>query len=255
MKTLTIRTTVFGDGIPKICVPITGKNKEEVLEQTANIVTLKPDCLEWRIDWFQNHSDEKEVLSVLKEIRRQIGDMILIATFRTLKEGGQAQLPYHEYEKIYLNIAKTGYADFIDVEAFSYGEISENLIDHIHLCGTKVIGSNHDFNRTPPLNEMLNRLRKLQDINADIPKLAVMPKTKEDVLNLMLATNTMNLKYADRPMITMSMSGLGCISRMTGELFGSAITFASAGQTSAPGQPDIESLRTALSLIHHTLYL
>lgn len=253
MQTLRIRNTVFGDGIPKICVPVTGKNKEEVLKQAVDIAALNPDCIEWRVDWFEHFSDEKEVCSILKELRNIIGDIILIFTFRTKKEGGLAQLPYQEYEKINVNVAKTGFADLIDVEAFSYGEISENLIDKIHRCGTKVIGSNHDFNRTPPLDEMLNRLRKLQNMNADIPKLAVMPKATGDVLNLLVATNTMASEFADRPIITMSMAGVGCISRMTGELFGSAITFASAGQASAPGQPDIASLRTALSLVHNTL--
>lgn len=253
MQTLTIRNTVFGDGIPKICVPITGKNKKEIFENAAEISLLQPDCMEWRIDWFENYSEEKEVLSVLKELRKTIGSTILIVTFRTLKEGGKAQLPYRDYEKLNVHIAKTGYADLIDVEAFSYGEISENLIDRIHLSGTKVIGSCHDFHRTPSLNEMINRLRKLQNMNADIPKLAVMPKTTADVLNLMMATNTMATEYADRPIITMSMGGIGCISRMTGELFGSVITFASVGQASAPGQPDITSLRAALSLVHNTL--
>ena len=253
MQTLKIRNTILGDGIPKICVPITGTNKEEIFEQAAKIAALKPDCIEWRIDWFENFSDEKEVAYVLKELRKIIGDIILIFTFRTLKEGGRAQLSYQTYEKININIAKTGLADLIDVEAFSYGEISENLIDRIHLCGTKVIGSSHDFNRTPSLNEMLNRLRKLQNMNADIPKLAVMPKSPKDVLELLIATNTMVTEYANRPIITMSMTGIGCISRMTGEIFGSAITFASVGQASAPGQPDIDSLRTALSLIHSSL--
>lgn len=253
MQTLKIRNTVLGDGIPKICVPITGTNKEEIFEQAAKITALKPDCMEWRIDWFKDFSNEKEVAFVLKELRKIIGDIILIFTFRTLKEGGQAQLPYQAYERINVNVAKTGLADLIDVEAFSYGEISENLIDRIHLCGTKVIGSSHDFNRTPPLNEMLNRLCKLQHMNADIPKLAVMPKSTKDVLELLAATNTMAAEFADRPIITMSMTGLGCISRMTGELFGSAITFASVGQASAPGQPDIDSLRTALSFIHGSL--
>lgn len=253
MQTLTIRNTVFGDGTPKICVPITGKSKEEIFQNAAEISLLQPDCMEWRIDWFENYSEEKEVLSVLKELRKTIGSTILIATFRTLKEGGKAQLPYRDYEKLNVHIAKTGFSDLIDVEAFSYGEISENLIDRIHLSGTKVIGSSHDFNRTPSLNEMINRLRKLQNMNADIPKLSVMPKSTADVLNLMMATNTMVTEYANRPIITMAMAGIGCISRMTGELFGSAVTFASVGQSSAPGQPDITSLRAALSLIHNTL--
>lgn len=46
----------------------------------------------------------------------------------------------------------------------------------------------------------------------------------------------MNRLYADRPIITMSMAGTGVISRLCGEVFGSALTFGAAGKASAPGQ-------------------
>ncbi|MGO0916205.1 type I 3-dehydroquinate dehydratase [Clostridioides difficile] len=39
--------------------------------------------------------------------------------------------------------------------------------------------------------------------------------------------------YADRPIITMSMSGMGVISRLCGEIFGSALTFGAAKSVSA----------------------
>lgn len=253
MQTLAIRNTVFGDGIPKICVPITGNTKEEILNHANEIATFQPDCIEWRVDWYENYTNYEDILYLLKELRKLFHEKILIFTFRTKKEGGQAQLSYKEYETLNLSVAKTGLVDFIDVEAFSFGEISETLIDKIHVCGAKVIASNHDFNRTPSFDEMLNRLRKLQNINADIPKLAVMPKSPDDVLTLLNATRTMITEFADRPIITMSMAGTGFISRMTGEIFGSAVTFASVTRATAPGQPHISDLRPALNLIHTML--
>ena len=42
--------------------------------------------------------------------------------------------------------------------------------------------------------------------------------------------------YADRPIITMSMAATGVISRVCGEVFGSALTFGAVGKASAPGQ-------------------
>lgn len=88
----------------------------------------------------------------------------------------------------------------------------------------------------------------MQEYGADIAKIAVMPKTSGDVLRLLEATNEMKEKHTETPVITMSMSGLGKVSRICGEVFGSAVTFASAGQASAPGQLPVEDMRAALRL-------
>ena len=59
----------------------------------------------------------------------------------------------------------------------------------------------------------------------------------------------MKERYADRPYITMSMGKLGLVSRISGELTGSAVTFGSASAASAPGQLPVGELRTILSLL------
>ena len=46
------------------------------------------------------------------------------------------------------------------------------------------------------------------------------------------------------------MGGDGIVSRISGEIFGSAVTFASAGYSSAPGQPDADEADRILRLIH-----
>jgi len=82
-----------------------------------------------------------------------------------------------------------------------------------------------------------------------------MPESAEDVLTLLSATNEMFKKYADRPIVTMSMGPLGVISRMSGEIFGSSMTFGAVGQVSAPGQIPVEQLATALDILHQSLKL
>ena len=91
------------------------------------------------------------------------------------------------------------------------------------------------------------------DMGADIPKMAVMPQTKKDVLTLLSATEEMASDYADRPIITMSMAGLGSISRIACEIFGSCLTFGSGAQASAPGQIGAEALHQALQIVHDAL--
>ncbi len=89
----------------------------------------------------------------------------------------------------------------------------------------------------------------MQDLGADLPKIAVMPKSPQDVLTLLAATLTMKEKYATRPLITMSMGKSGGVSRVTGRLFGSAMTFGTVGQASAPGQIAIAKLREVMDIL------
>ena len=96
--------------------------------------------------------------------------------------------------------------------------MSKKFVKTSHECGVKVIASNHDFRKTPPKAELISRMRKMQELGADIPKIAVMPQSTEDVLTLLSATEEMRRCYADRPVITMSMAGTGIVSRMCGEV-------------------------------------
>ena len=117
----------------------------------------------------------------------------------------------------------------------------------------KVVASNHDFDKTPEKEELVHRLCKMQELGADIPKIAVMPQNKKDVLTLLAATEEMASEHADRPIITMSMAGTGLVSRLCGEVFGSALTFGAVGKASAPGQMNAADLNTVLNLIHNSI--
>ena len=111
----------------------------------------------------------------------------------------------------------------------------------------------YDFAKTPEKDEIVRRLRKMQTLGADIPKIALMPNCKKDVLTLLEATLEMSEQYADRPIITMSMAGTGVVSRLTGETFGSALTFGAASKASAPGQIGVHELKQVLDIIHKSL--
>ena len=89
----------------------------------------------------------------------------------------------------------------------------------------------------------------MQGLGADIVKVAVMPQNTRDVLTLLEATEVMVREHASIPVVTMSMGPRGVISRVTGALFGSAMTFAMVGQASAPGQMEIEDLRKAMKML------
>ena len=251
MKPVVVRNVAIGEGIPKICVPIVGKTIGEILNQAKHICEIGADVVEWRVDWFVDHYESVE--NAAKQLRKVLDETPILFTFRTAKEGGERAIEPDVYVELNEKMAKSGYVDIVDVEAFIGDTYVEKVVKTSHECGVKVIASNHDFRKTPPKAELISRMRKMQELGADIPKIAVMPQSTEDVLTLLSATEEMRRCYADRPVITMSMAGTGIVSRMCGEVFGSALTFGAAGKVSAPGQIDVEELRTVLGIIHKSL--
>mgnify|MGYP004500180859 FL=1 len=253
MNTVKIRDIEIGAGAPKIIVPIVGITKEDIIEEAKTFDSIPVDVVEWRADWFEGVFDFAKVEDVLKDLRTVLGNIPLLMTFRTSKEGGEKAIEPDAYAELNIKAAQTGYVDLVDVEIFTGDEIVKKIIDGAHAAGVKVIASNHDFFKTPAKADIIYRLRKMQDMNADIPKIAVMPQNKKDVLTLLAATEEMTTNYADRPIITMSMAGTGVISRLCGEVFGSSMTFGAAKKASAPGQMGVNDLNTVLRLLHNAM--
>lgn len=248
-----VRNIKIGEGIPKICVPIVGVTKDEIVGQAKSFAAIPADIAEWRADWYAHVSDIEKVKEVLMELRAALGEIPLLFTFRTLGEGGEKAIELGGYEALNQAVAQTGDVDLIDVEVCTGDVIVRKMIDAAHAYGVKAIVSSHDFGKTPPKDEIVRRMCKMQELGADIPKIAVMPQSKADVLTLLAATEEMYREHADRPIITMSMAGDGVISRLSGEVFGSAVTFGAAGKASAPGQMGVGELAQMLLLLHESL--
>ena len=253
MNTVKIRNLEIGTGAPKVIVPIVGKTREEILAKGKELASIPLHVVEWRVDFYEDVFQIPQVLETLKGLRAALGETPILFTFRTLKEGGEKEISMEDYTALNKAVAQSGDADAIDVEIFSGDQVVLENIANIHAAGKVVVGSNHDFHKTPSQADLIYRLRKMQDMGADIPKIAVMPQNKADVLTLLAATEEMYRCYADRPIITMSMSATGVISRLCGEVFGSSMTFGAVGQVSAPGQIPADQLEQVLEILHRAL--
>ena len=250
---VVVRNIEIGSGMPKVCVPIVEKTREDILSTSKAICSTEADLVEWRADWYEDVSAFSEVIKTADMLRSILGETPLLFTFRSAREGGEKELSLESYAALLENVAKTGFVDLIDVEVFSGDDAVKNIIQTAHAHGIKVIASNHDFEGTPAREELVARLCKMQDLGADILKIAVMPQTRSDVLTLLSVTEEMSSRHTSRPVITMSMGRTGTLSRLCGEVFGSAVTFASFGKVSAPGQIAIEDLKAGLRLLHKYL--
>ena len=149
-------------------------------------------------------------------------------------------LPFVAQGKIY---------NLLDVELFAGERTVRRLVEAARERGCLTVMSSHEFSHTPDERQMLQRLCCMQALGADITKLAVMPRSFEDVTRLLSVSAAMREKYADRPYITMSMGEKGLASRVCGALTGSAVTFGSASRASAPGQMKAEDLAGVLTLM------
>ena len=253
MKTVMLRNVEVGAGAPKVIVPVVGKTREEIVAKGHELKQIPLDVVEWRVDFYEDVFNTEAVLETLKQLRAALGETPILFTFRTKKEGGEKEIDMETYLALNTAVAKSGDADALDVEIFSGDDVVKASIEAIHAAGKVGVASNHDFFKTPSQADLVYRLRKMQDMGADIPKIAVKPQNKADVLTLLAATEEMYRCYADRPLITMSMSATGVITRLCGEVFGSAMTFGAVGQVSAPGQIPVEKLNSALEIIHNAI--
>ena len=252
-KIVEVKNVKIGEGIPKIAVPIVGTNNAELIEEVKGLKGIKLDIVEWRVDFYENVEDIEKVKEILAEIRAVLTHTPILFTFRTKKEGGEREVSVEYYVKLNCEIAKTKQVDLVDVELFTGDDYVQEVVETAHANGVKVVISNHDFFKTPEKEEIVSRLTKMTELNADLPKIAVMPQSEEDVLTLLCATNEMKQKYANQPIITMSMAGMGVISRIAGEFFGSVLTFGAAKKASAPGQIGVEDLNTVLEILHKSI--
>lgn len=244
-KTVNLRKIILGSGRPKIAVPITGKTEKEILDQAKAITEKQPDVVEWRIDFFEGVTNPDELTTTGSHLRKVLGDLALLTTFRTKGEGGELALDDRNYFEICDSVIDGGYTDALDVERFHDEDRVRATVEKAHANNVVVIMSNHDFDKTPAQSEIVSRLTGMVELGADVAKMAVMPNSPTDVLTLLNATNQAH-QSLEQPLITMSMGDLGKVSRIAGELVGSCLTFGTVGAASAPGQISLARLRDDL---------
>lgn len=252
MNTIKIKNVEIGQGVPKICIPLTGKNREELVEEMEIVKKYEPDLIEWRADFFEESKHLEKVCEMLETINDSFKQIPVLFTFRTKEEGGEKSIMPEDYVKLLKEVSKKRLADIVDVQVFWYGEKSGYFIKELKETGTAVLASSHHFEGTPSAREISEALCTMENQGADIVKIAVMPQSGKDVCALLEASMERK-EHSEKPVITMSMGQTGMLSRICGEFTGSCVTFASGKQASAPGQVNADKLRKVLEDIHDIL--
>lgn len=248
-KVIDIRGHPFGGDTPLICSPLVARTPERLIEEAGNVLAKGPDVIEWRVDFYEPIARTKAVVDALHKLRALAGSTPIIFTRRSHKEGGQP-VPLDEAGVIdlYGTVAATGLVDFLDFEMEHDGAQVRRVRELASTHGTRVILSYHNFLGTPPLESLLERFEEAERQTADVAKVAVMPRDRDDVLTLLRATALADAKLGI-PLISMAMGELGAVTRMVGGLFGSALSFAIGEGSSAPGQFPIADLKAVFDVL------
>lgn len=213
----------------KIAIPIFQAKKEDVIKVAEDCIEKGADVLEFRIDALDN-PNFKDIQEIIEEI-----NFPMIATNRISSEGGSFKGTEEERIDILLKCAPL--VDYVDIELQS----DDKYIKQIHDTGVTTIVSYHDFHKTPEINEIMYIVEKEQKLG-DIAKVAFMPNDLDDTLKILAI-----LSHCENT-IAISMSDLGSYTRVMASKFDSPITFAAGTDVTAPGQIDIESMKSLLNM-------
>lgn len=247
---IKVRRLAFGQGRPKICVPLVGAAEEILLSEVALANATRADLVEWRADFFEGLDDTDRILATLRALRLMLHETPILFSLRTKAEGGECTLSKNDYTCLLRQVVGNRNADLIDYEWSTMGAELPAALEHAKNQGVATVVSRHEMGRTPSREEMLDLLAAMQDAGADLPKLAVMPRSSADVLALLAATDEFVNGRQRGPVITMAMGDLGVVSRVAGETFGSAVSFGQLSRATAPGQLPVEELFAVLDILH-----
>ena len=70
MNTVNVRKVEIGKGIPKICVPVVGITRDDIIDAACKAKETA-DLVEWRADWYEDVLDFKKTEKMMEELRPQ----------------------------------------------------------------------------------------------------------------------------------------------------------------------------------------
>lgn len=194
------------------------------------------DAVEFRLDLAE---------APIEQLAAYDGELPVLATNRVRGEGGDAPDDSARLDTLEVAVEQPS-VQAVDVElAALEAGVANRVVSAARAHGVTVVVSAHDFDRTPPPDEMAATLRRAAEAG-DVAKLAVTATDPGDVLDLLAVTWSLTVENV--PVATMAMGDPGRHSRAVAPVYGSRIGYAPVdpAEATAPGQLDLETLRTLI---------
>ena len=192
------------------------------------------DVAELRVDRF----DSVQAPHVLAQLGKFTG-LPTLATLRLRAEGGSWTRP--EAERLALFLALVPRIDGVDVE-LAAREIVAEVVAAARAAGRLAIVSHHDFERTPGTGELAEVVARARSLGADVVKIATAVRDAADLRALV----RLAVDHPEAPLVLVGMGEAGIASRLLLAALGSLLTYAMAGEATAPGQLPFDEMQSLL---------
>ena len=206
----------------ELCGVIARKRHEKIFEEMAGAHRLGLNLLEIRLDFLNREPRFKEIVA-----RRKCP---IIATIRRKKDGG-LYTGKEEKRRALLRAAIAEGFDYVDIEA-------DVALSVPRYGDAKRIVSHHDFSHVPDNLEGL--FTDLQDLDADILKIAVKTKKASDCFRVLSLMAT-----AKKPTVAFCMGEYGLPTRILCAKMGAPFSYAAFNvmRIVAPGMMTVDDMR------------
>jgi len=218
--------------LPRICIALGLPDLTNLLDHARREAEAGEAFLEFRLDFLDQPRKGAEAIRGFLD---HFPDCILLATCRRHQNHGRFNGSIEEQLAV-LDLAVRNGAQAIDVEI----ETAEAAHERLHaLRGrTHVIVSYHNYEATPPMDTIVNRMLRAP---ADSYKIVTTARKPSDNLRVLSAARALPRHH----MIVLAMGELGFPTRVLSPIFGGVYTYAAPMQTegTAAGQVSARSLR------------
>ena len=121
--------------MPKICIPVTDTNLDD-LKKSVNLIRNTPfDLIEWRADFYTGMEDPEVRTKAMTLFRNTLGNIPVLFTIRTSVEGGMMEIDTETYTKTILAVIDSGLIDLVDVELSRGEETMKTIVAAAHRVG------------------------------------------------------------------------------------------------------------------------
>ncbi|MEO8372383.1 MAG: shikimate dehydrogenase [Candidatus Solibacter sp.] len=199
--------------LPRICIALGLPDVPTLLEHARREAEAGEVFLEFRLDYLSSPCKGAEAIPKFLE---QYPDCILLATCRRHQNHGKFNGSIEEQLAV-LDLAVRNGAHAIDIE-IETAEVAQDKLGGFR-GRTFVIVSYHNFEATPPMDTVVNRVMKVQ---ADAYKIVTTARKPSDNVRVLAAAKAL----PKHKLIVLAMGELGFPTRVLSPVFGGVYTYA-----------------------------
>jgi 3-dehydroquinate dehydratase I len=214
-----------------ICASIPAENPESLRDKINRAFSFGANYIEIRFD-FLDLSDMEEALKIAENIREKA-----VFTLRTPAEGGKFKGNNNDRIEWLKKLAMAK-PMLLDIE-YSTIQSNDDLANYCKTQKIPVLLSWHDFEKTPPKDQLIYLLKKMRVYSNHI-------KMVTTAINIVDALRILDLyeNATESNLIAFSMGEAGIISRIMCTIIGrSPFTYAALEESIAPGQLTVVQMR------------